>query len=257
MTKRDAWLALFPLRQADDAVKAVLQGWEELVAMRAEGFTPDVDEPDLTLVLINHLRYTVSPGLGLMGNWGAEDVGGDIDRKTLKVIRRHRTDIKYSWNDEKRRLEVVFEFKKLDKGETSRKHYYGDRGMLRFVTGPYSKGHPVALMAGILLGAHDECVPGLEKALKQPAVSSLLRICPADGQVLHRPSKLFREHARFDTEHTRPAALAPQHGTIRIAHLFLSFPEDSLAARRKKRQRKADLEAVMDEPMKRQAGKRS
>ncbi|TIU66195.1 MAG: Fis family transcriptional regulator, partial [Mesorhizobium sp.] len=37
------------------------------------------------------------------------------------------------------------------------------------------------------------------------------------------PSTLFPPTAEFDTEHKRPAELAPSHGTIRVAHVFLEF----------------------------------
>jgi hypothetical protein len=44
----------------------------------------------------------------------------------------------------------------------------------------------------------------------------------ASGDPFTKPSILFT-CADFDTEHDRDPSLAPKHGHIRVAHLFLSF----------------------------------
>lgn len=245
MSKRDPWLKAFPLAEAAKSVDAILQAWKELAARHAPGFLYDTKEPDLTLVLTDYLRNVISPRLGLLGSWGAENVGATVDPKTLKIMARHRTDIQYRWNNASTALDVVFEFKKLDHTETSRKHYYGPNGMQRFVSGPYSKRQPIALMAAILIDPYSDCVPGLRHALQLPGVSSELRIRKSEhGHTIRAPSRLFPNHAEFDTEHMRPKPLAPKHGTIHLAHLFLAFPYPNEANKKRKRRKGADSDSV-------------
>lgn len=227
MSKQDVWLKIFPLAEAENAVDAVCQGWDELAYREAPGFQRCTHEPDLTLVLTEYLRDVISPRYGLLGNWGAENVGGKIDPRTLKITERYRTDIQYRWNDEVRSLDIVFEFKKLDHTESSRKYYCGPKGMERFVNGLYSKRQPVALMAAILIDSYSECVPELRNLLQLSSDSDVLRMKPnKNGEMLYMPSKLFPKHAEFDTVHNRPQELGPKHGTIQLSHIFLQFPSN-------------------------------
>ena len=140
----------------------------------------------------------------------------------LKVVKRRRTDIQYFSDRQQPALRLVFEFKKIDHTKARRDAYAGAEGMERFVTGDYSVGQPVALMAGMLLKPTPDCVPALRTYLSSAAGQAALgMVANPAGQLVRSPPS-FRE-AEFDTEHKRPAGKAPAHGSIVISHLFLSF----------------------------------
>jgi hypothetical protein len=213
------WLDAFPLPQANTATAALVEAWNELASIYRPHFNHATAEPKLTLVLKCYLRDVVAPRRRLLGAWGAEDVGGRIDYATGEIIKRFRTDIRYTWNNAIANLDLVFEFKKLDSTSASRGHYYGVDGMGRFVAGTYSAKEPVALMVGLLLKAPNDCVVPLRTALEKVAVSASLRMTKAaNGAWLRDPSEIFPSVASFDTEHER----LPDP-SIRLSHLFLSF----------------------------------
>jgi len=222
VSDRDAWLALFPHAVAEQSVNALYILWSRLADRYKPQFNHKTHEPRLTRALVFLLR-SGSDEFGLMGHWGSEQEVGDIDVKTGVITDPRRTDIQYQWNDPKRKLELVFEFKKLSSTSSSRSKYAKD-GISRFVDGHYSKRQPVALMVGILTEPYADCVPPLIRSLTRPAMKSALSLRhSAKGEATYSPSSLFPDHADFDTEHTRPPSLGPAHGTIRIAHLFLQF----------------------------------
>lgn len=203
MGKRDAWLEVFPIQQASKAVDALTDGWQEMASRPKSSFNHETHEPDLTLVLTAYLRDVLYHKKKLLGYWTAEDNHGNIDFSTGKIFKRTRTDIGYHWHDDQENYSVVFEFKKLDRHERSRKHYYGESGMQRFVTGSYSKKHPLAFMTGILVDDWNACVPPLRASLQQPDIAGLLQMCSIHNQLLQTPSVLFPTKAAFDTEHLR------------------------------------------------------
>jgi hypothetical protein len=160
---------------------------------------------------------------GLLGMWAAEDIIGDIDPNTGDLIEERRTDIAYGWNDDARDLKLVFEFKRLGRQKSSRDRYLGDQGLQRFVTGIYSRRQAVAAMVGVLLDPEPEVVPLIRKALENAALATALRLRQTlTGEPFARPSALFAA-ADFDTEHERDPALALTHGTICVAHFFVTF----------------------------------
>jgi hypothetical protein len=234
MGKRDAWLKIFPLPQVSKAVDVLTEGWHELANHPKPNFNHETHEPDLTLVLTQYLRDVLGYQRKLLGSWTAEENCGVIDYTTGKIFKRTRTDVQYRWNDTKENYSVIFEFKKLDSGERSRKHYYGENGMQRFVTGTYGIKHPLAFMAGILVEDWSNCVPPLRERLQTPAIASSLQMCTIKNQLLQTPSALFPSNAAFDTEHLRDRPSAPAHGTIRISHLFLQFGYSSAKRSRQK-----------------------
>jgi hypothetical protein len=224
MTAGSKWLAAFPIAEATDAVRAMRTAWDRLAAAPKPEFHHGVREPHLTRVLKRYVDRVVGREFGLLGFWSTEGVENEVDFDTGAILDERRTDILYAWNDEHQAMRLVFEFKKLDHRGTSRKKYLGEDGLLRFVTGPYSREQPVAAMVGILTAPHGDVVPPLQKALQHPAMASAAQLCRRDdGEVLHRPSGLFPDFAEFDTEHLRSASLGPAHGTIRVAHCFLTF----------------------------------
>jgi hypothetical protein len=198
--------------------------WDALATTPKAEFHHGIPEPRLTKVLKRYIDRVVARQFGLLGFWSAEGVENEVDFRTGSILDERRTDILYAWNDDKKSMRLVFEFKKLDHRNQSRKKYLGEDGLLRFVTGPYSREEPVAAMVGILTSPRPQVVPPLVQALQLPAMTTLAQLCPKpDGDVLHKPSVLFPAEADFDTEHTRPVGLGPSHGTIRVSHLFLEF----------------------------------
>lgn len=224
MTAGLAWLAAFPHAEAQRAVRAVHESWTELASRPRDHFNHREHEPKMTRVIKSHVERVTARQLGLLGWWGTEGVENEVDLETGKIIGETRTDILYAWNDEERQLRLVFEFKRLSHLADSRGKYYGTSGLLRFVTGVYSRGQAVAVMAAILTSEPTPTAVSLRRSLQQPATVGALRMVEIPGGGwLHTPSHLFPNEAAFDTEHLRPDDLGPAHRTIRVSHLLLEF----------------------------------
>jgi hypothetical protein len=227
------WFDAFPIRPATEAVDALCESWEQLSRQPLPGFHPGIKEPYLTRVLKAHVESVTARKRGLMGMWAAENVVNVLDPITAVIREERRNDIVYGWNNEVAGLQLVFEFKKMSRSASDRKHYLGSNGLERFVTGIYSRHQPVAAMVGMLIDPKDEVVPPVRNALATAAVATRLRLRHfADGAVVQQPSILFIQ-AEFDTEHHRDTSLAPSHGTIRVAHIFLKFGYPTPPQRRK------------------------
>lgn len=233
MTSTGDWLSAFPLQPATEAVEALHQAWSELADRPRPGFNPTTKEDALTKRLKVYVENYTARQRGLLGMWSAEDIIGDIDVLTGELIQERRTDIVYGWNDDAQGIRLVFEFKRLGRQKKHRDHYLRERGLGRFVTGIYSRRQAIAAMVGVLLDPEDDVVPPIRKAFEDPTLSSFLRLrTDPIGLPIARPSTLFST-ADFDTEHERDPALAPTHGTIRVAHFFLAFgyPTSTLKAK--------------------------
>ncbi len=196
-----------------------------LARVPRQGFHAGKREPELTRVLKSHVENVTARNRGLLGMWAAEAVINEIDLETAELKEERRTDIVYGWNDATTGIQLVFEFKKLNRHARSRHHYLGAKGLCRFVTGMYSCGQPIAAMVGVLTDPAEMVVPALLKALSNPATVSALKLrSRASGANYDQPSLLFPA-AHFDTEHDRAPELAPAHGCIRVAHIFLAFEQ--------------------------------
>lgn len=223
MTDAADWLSAFPLQSATEAVDALRQGWLELAGRPRPDFNPKTKEDALTKRLKVYVENHVARERGLLGMWAAEDVIGEIDPLTGILIEERRTDIVYGWNSETQAMKLVFEFKRLGRQKKHRDHYLREQGLVRFVTGIYSRRQAVAAMVGVLLDPEEEVVPPIREALNDTTLAALLRLRPtATGASFSLPSLLFAT-AGFDTEHERDPALAPSHGTIRVSHFFFAF----------------------------------
>lgn len=234
MTAGIAWMAAFPVAQADRAVEALLRSWTVMASKPRPGFAPAAKEPKLTRVVRAHVRKQIAPEMKLLGHWGTEGVENDVDFETGEILEEGRTDIEYTWNDESTQLALVFEFKKLTPDNQSRRRYLQD-GLMKFVTGVYSEKQPVALMVGILLAPRNETVDGLRRDINLSATAAAIRACAnGDGRFVLSPV-LFPKRTTFDTEHLRDPEKAPPHGTIRIAHVFVGFPYAVFPDRKSKR----------------------
>lgn len=235
MTAGHDWLSAFPIRPASEAVDALCESWRILAEKPRPHFHPGMKEPQLTKTLKTFVENVTARERGLLGMWAAEVVLHEIDKDSGKLSEERRTDIVYGWNDEKRNIELVFEFKKLGRLKSHRTHYLRENGLGRFVTGIYSRRQAVAAMVGILIDPEQEVVPPLRDALSDKELIAALKIRPcAAGHPYERPSILFPA-ADFDTEHERDPHFAPSHGTIRIAHLFLAFGYPTTTKKSKKR----------------------
>lgn len=223
MTSPADWLAAFPIQPATEAVEALLQAWTELSARPRLEFNRKTKEPALTKRLKIYIENYTARERGVLGMWAAEDIIGEIDPATGQLVKERRTDIVYGWNDEVQELKLVFEFKRVGKYKQHRDHYLRENGLMRFVTGIYSRRQAVAAMVGVLLHPASNVIPPIQKALTNEALAAELKLrSTAEGTPYFMPSQLFAT-AEFDTEHERDAALAPTHGHIRVAHFFVSF----------------------------------
>ena len=217
------WRSAFPLQSAIAASEALLQGWHALASPPRQGFNSRTREPALTKRLKIYVQNHVSREYGLLGMWAAEDIFGELDPTTGELTEERRTDIVYGWNDDVRKFELVFEFKRLGKQKRDRDQYLGEEGLARFVTGIYSRREPIAAMVGVLLAPEPDIIPPIQAALAKKGIADALRLREgAPGQPYTEPSTLFPK-AKFDTEHDRDPALVPSHGYIRVAHFFVSF----------------------------------
>ena len=223
MTAADSWLTAFPIPRAAEAVTALCESWRAMADVRRLNFHPETKEPQLTRVLKAHVERVTARERGILGMWATESVQNETDFDTGKLLGEWRTDIVYGWNDDKIGIQLVFEFKKLNRLASSQNQYLGENGLGRFVSGKYGRDQPIAVMVGILTDPKDRVVPKLIKKLSSLDMIAILRLClRANGEVIEQPSQLFRE-AKFDTEHKRDTKLVPSQATIRIAHLFLEF----------------------------------
>jgi hypothetical protein len=219
------WLEAFPIRPATEAVEALCESWHFLTRVPRPGFHAGKREPELTRALKAHVECVTARNRGLLGMWATEAVINEIDLETAELKEERRTDIVYGWNDATAGIQLVFEFKKVNRHTRSRQQYLGANGLGRFVTGIYSCRQPVAAMVGVLTDPEEMVVPALLKALSNKATASALKLrARASGAAYDRPSLLFPA-ADFDTEHDRPRELAPSHGSIRVAHIFLAFKQ--------------------------------
>lgn len=246
MTDRSAWRKAFLEGQATHTVATLHAAWEFLAEASAVTFGTHVAEPNLTKLLGQYLESTKQQAR-LTGQWSYEVPQSKLEAGPdggLRRVKCKRTDIKYFSDRSLPALHLVFEFKYLDHRSTPRKKYMGEDGMLRFITGEYSIGDPMAVMVGILKFHKEDCVPPLLRFLNSADAKSSLYMETTNSSQVRAPSEFFSQ-ADFDTEHLRPMEKGPEHGTIVISHLFLGFPH---AARAKTaRERREALTSALED----------
>lgn len=225
MIDRTGWQKAFLAGDSVTAFASLTAAWKQLVTESPGTFHVGRKEPELTEILCIYLQ-SIREEAKLSGIWDFETPQGQLIKteEGYKVVKRKRTDIRYYSNQESPPLELIFEFKKLSHNKTERDSYTGESGMLRFITGEYSLGKPVAAMVGILIVHRDDCVPVLSKWLNSADAKAVLHMETIGGRQTRSPSALFAD-AQFDTEHLRPVKKGPEHGTIIISHLFVDFPD--------------------------------
>lgn len=229
MIDRTAWQEAFLGGHAPLAVRALKRAWSLLVATSPGTFKPTEKEPTLTKILCEQLTASKRDDR-LTGSWDYEIPQGKLVRrgKHIALEENRRTDIRYFTDREDPTLELIFEFKRINHQPSQWKKYTGESGMMRFVTGDYSVGNPLALMVGIVIVHRDDCVPALTEWLNSSEARTELYMETIQGKQARAPSGFFEE-AEFDTEHLRPISKGPAHGTIIISHMFLDFPNSRRA----------------------------
>lgn len=218
------WTSAFPLKPADEAVKAVCVAWNFYASKHRAHFNRNTHEPQLTKQLCCYISRVTAPQLGLLGTWAAEAVIGDLDLSSGAITEERRTDIMYGWNDDtaRQKMQLVFEFKRLRATKSDRDHYLGERGLQRFVTGIYSHGEERAFMVGVLLAAPSKVIPPLKAEFAKLLRASALDLISSNPDTpLIQPSTFVQ--ADFDSLHKRLPPQGPAKGRIQVSHMFLEF----------------------------------
>ena len=224
---RDQWLDAFPVDEAQRAAKFVHDTWNELATKAPKTFNSRQRENHITERFGMYLPKVSMSKARLLGWWSYEEPAGEseIIEEELRSRDRIRKDLVYKTIVRGARVELIFEFKKLEAKTTSCKVYRGRHGMRRFVDGEYAKGLPLALMVGMVIGDRDACIQALRRSLLSTAAKADLRMVgDGSGTLLREPSVVFPGVAHFDTEHNRPASIAPPHGTMLLSHMFVRLP---------------------------------
>lgn len=229
MNVRDAWREAFPQQSAQKVVGYLLKMWSTLAASPTEHFGWHLGEPAITQQFKQRLEDG-SADEGFTGAWMAENVSMEFasDGKPRNV---NRTDIVYFSNREQPTLRLTFEFKKLKDHPDSRRAYYGEKGMGRFLSGIYSPKHPFGIMVAIIENDADRtCVDKLKRRMRDPEVNTLVNYIPDEdtGEWIREPSGEMPKLADFDTQHTRANRVFQ---TFMFSHMVLAFrPQESIAA---------------------------
>lgn len=219
MSFSENWRNVFPFEDTGTVVTLIQQTWDDLVAKGTPNFNPGSKEPHLTEFLRAVLK-TKKGAVGLTGHFGAEEVDSDANLVTGTLNNRSRADIRYF--SDRVKVDLTFEFKKLNAKSTSLLSYYGKSGMLRFVHGKYSRDKHLAFMVGLVDLDFDKCYAALKLAIAKPkAATELQLIKSANGTYIHEPSRELPALVRFDTEHSR-LTLGDQPN-IMLCHIFLLY----------------------------------
>lgn len=232
MTPTNVWQKAFLGGQSTRAVDALHSAWQDLVTFSPETFCSTAKEPVLTEILCEQLAANRASDR-LTGMWSYEVRQGRLVRsgKRAAVVDRKRTDIRYFTDSESPALDLIFEFKRIDHRASRRKYYTGEEGIMRFVTGDYSVGQPVALMVGILTVHHDDCVPrwrnGSIHPMPRPSCrSNLLEVFMRVGRRCSLPPRSTPSTAEFPPKRllTAPSWLRTCFSDSRL------FPDESSAS---------------------------
>lgn len=213
------WRKIFPFEDTSTVVGLLQDTWNDLISKRVPKFDPSSKEPHLTEFLRAVLKNRKA-AVGLTGNFGAEELDSDADLLTGSLSNRGRADIRYF--SDRTVVDLTFEFKKLNDKQSSLKSYYGDSGMMRFVTGKYSRDKPLAFMVGLVDTDFPKCYGALKVAIAKSKIKLELELVEsAGGEAFYEPSRELPKHAHFDTEHSR--ATVPNQSNLVICHLFLLY----------------------------------
>lgn len=219
MSQRYSWEELFPAEETKNAALFLVTTWNRIAQAQPREVQYAKDEPKLTERLCYYLEL-FSADSGLTGFWINESQNALFSEEG-KLLDRIKKDITYSSNVSEKRLELIFEFKKLSRSSLA--EYRGENGMCRFVSGNYAINKPLAVMVGILNGKDNAAIDALCNSLsKEKMRIKLMMVEDSNDRCIRRPSEAIPAIAEFDTEHRRPLEKAPQNGTTTLAHIFLT-----------------------------------
>lgn len=218
------WRLVFPYEDTRQVVALVQKTWDSLVARKIPHFNPDEHEPHLTQFLQSVLNVEKIDA-GLTGDFSAEVHVGDADLATGRMKNRGRADIRYF--SDRVNLDLTFEFKKLKPTNDSIQRYRGKDGMMRFVSGKYSRDQPLALMVGLICSDPDACISKLKSSIIMKEAVDELKLAELEpGKWLEDPTKELPPHVRFDSRHSR--AHLNGRPDILLCHLFLLYGDIAL-----------------------------
>ena len=220
---RYTWDQLIPVDETNQAVRYLLDTWKLIGRTNKEEILYSKGEPKLTEFLSAQLNL-LQTNSGLTGFWNNETQGLILNTVTQNKRKRVKKDITYQSNVG-RRLDLVFEFKKVSRSSLST--YRGNNGMRRFVDGHYAERCPLAIMVGIINGSCTDVIDSLYRSLSIPTAArgDLHMDHDSQGRYVRKPSNVLPEFAKFDTEHNRPPEQSPQNGTTTLAHTFVHCPD--------------------------------
>lgn len=219
MSLSSNWRLVFPYEDTRQVVALVQRTWDNLVEKKTPSFSPDAPEPHLTQFLQSVLKVEKIDA-GLTGDFSAEVHVSDADLTTGQMKNRGRADIRYF--SDRVNLELTFEFKKIYPKGGSIKKYCGEDGMMRFVSGKYSRDQPLALMVGLICNDPETCISKIKSAIVNKKAAAELRLAEIEpGKWLEEPTKELPPHVSFDSRHSR--AHLDGRPDILLCHLFLLY----------------------------------
>jgi len=218
-----AWKDVWPDKtEVERVLRFMHSHWYELVREDMPGFQASNYESQLTTYFGQSLRDN-SLSAKLLGNFTYENPVGKTNRLLGKLEDRGRNDINYFTVQDGKRIELIFEFKRLKlRPRDNRQEYYNENGMLRFINGKYADKHYLAFMVGMIekRSLQEEILSGLKRAIASDHVASELHIKKGPGgRYLREPSQIQPELLSFDTEHAR--VVLDNVPNIILGHLFL------------------------------------
>lgn len=210
------WYDCFPVDRVADVLAYVASSWADLSARFPLKHHARETEPNLTKSLSDHLDDSVRRRqAGVGGQFHSErSIGKRNSVGRLKQI--GRTDIEYHLPRDGRAV-LILEFKKL-KGSSSWRQAYRDKGMLKFIRGPYATKETVGMMCGLVSSDLAIEIAAVRASIERGHLK-LACVANVAGSHTSEPSQLAPGVVAFDTEHIRPPILA--EGPIKLGHLFL------------------------------------
>jgi hypothetical protein len=216
------WYDCFPVEQVGKVLSYVSATWTDLIMRFPLKHHAQESEPNLTKSLSDHLDDVVRRRLaGIGGRFHSERPVNDRDA-TGRRKQLGRTDIEYHLPRDGRAT-LVLEFKKL-KGANNWRQAYRNKGVLKFVNGPYAKTEMIGVMCGFISSDHAVEVAAVRASIER---SRIKLGCVANGAGAHiiDPSEIAPGIAAFDTKHTRPMTVSSS--PIQLGHLFLAISAEA------------------------------
>lgn len=215
----ESWRDALPPDRVERVVRFVQKVWASTPVHKYKRFHFGEKEPYLTQVLWMRLRK-LQRDAGLTGKFSTESHVGEMDEETGEFGQRGRADIEYTSDCQGQEISVTFEFKKLR--TTDHRKRYIEQGMLRFVSGLYSRTDSLAFMVGMTSAINaEEAITGVSRSMQNPTARQMLcMVKDQAGRYLRPPEPELASLMRFQTFHTRTRIEAPD---IFLGHFFVDL----------------------------------